>query len=351
MSRPRGSVILLAVLLGVVLSLAVSFGRAQIVQGNSVPLVNALQIAGVAAGVDVVAASIPAGEVYLPVTADDWREVLFVLATTHGLTVCELGANTLLVTGSDGAAALCAPEPEPDALEEEEAPAMPEAVIDETPESRTEYYDIRLRVIEISEQAGVSAGFDWGSTVFDTVAALVVGDAATAARRFATGEITSAIRFLESEGIGRRLDDISVRARTGLPALFRSGGDVSVNLVGAGNENISRTYTYGLALNVTPGERDDNGLVLEVNLDSSAPVNVSNPELLTLTRRTVDTEVTIGCGQAVVLGSIYRLAEDIAGQGLPGLSSIPVAGYAFGTAGVNRSASSAVLTLEVTCVS
>jgi hypothetical protein len=353
--RVRGSAVALGVVLGLVLPLVVVFGKAQ-ESGEPMPLVTALQASAVAAGIDVIIADVPDVQVYLSRTAGDWRRVLEGLASAYGLTLCELVPGTLLVTGAPGADRVCVVEPEPvsaPVVEPEPVVAPPPAPEvrehEEANGNGAEHYDIRLRVIEIAEQDGVSLGFDWQGGVFDTVAALVVGDYAAVARRLVSGEITAAIRFLESEGIGRRIDDLRVRAVPGIPALFRSGGDVTVNLVGAGNENISRTYGYGLSLSVTAGERSEGGVPLAVSIDASSPVNVSRPDLLTMSRRTVDSRVHLDCGEAVVLGSLFRLSEDYAGQGLPGVAEVPGLGFAFGTLGHNRSATSLVLTLELAC--
>lgn len=324
------------------------------VEAEAIPLYQALQVSGVGAGVDLVIAQVPEVSVHMPVHADDWRDVLDMLAVVHDLTLCEIGPRTLLVSGAASAARLCSVEIAEVVTDEGPGAVSvgePVEVAAVEPAEQPESFDVRLRVVEISEQAGISAGLDWSGAVFDTVTSLVVGDLAGAARRLVSGDVTSAIRFLESEGVGRRVDDLSVRARTGLASVLRSGGDISVNLVGAGNENISRSYAYGLSLTVTPLLREAEGIPFVLSVDSSTPINVSSPELLTLSRRSISNEVRLVCGEAAVIGSLYRESEDYAGQGLPGLAEIPAVGFAFGTLGHNRATSSIVLILEVECLS
>ncbi len=215
-------------------------------------------------------------------------------------------------------------------------------------EPTVENYVVRLRIIEISERAALSAGFDWGDSVFGTITTLVSGDVLGAARRFLSSDVADAIRFLESEGLGRKLDDLSTPLRSGVPASIQSGGTVSVNLVGGGQQNISTSYSYGLQSNIT-AEPIEGGALLDLSLQVQTPINISSPNLLNISDRSITNTLEVRCGEAVPLLTLFQLTEDGEGSGLPGVSRVPVVGYLAGSSSEQFARSSVVVTLDLVC--
>ena len=387
--------VLVGVLLGALFMLALTFAafnRAMAQEVHALPFHAAAQALALIGDFSLVASGLPDEVVYVPVQPDPSSalEVLTALGRAYGVCVLQLPSNVVLVapaddsggceyltaavlpesdsmhdgadslSGGTGIAALGdRPSGEDDLSRSGTVPASGEELPgDSRPadgvreesvdEPQAASYIIRLRIVEIAEQHGQSAGFDWQGGVWQTVAALMAGDVAAAAGRFLASDVTSAVRFLESEGVGRQLDDLSFVARSGLPAVFNAGGNISVNLVSGTGEPVSRQYPYGLSLRVTPESIED-GALLTVQLDASTPVSVSNPELLNISNRSISSSLEVGCSEAVVLGSLFQLSEDGTGSGLPGISSVPGVGYLAGTASRAYSRSSVVLTLDLTC--
>lgn len=218
---------------------------------------------------------------------------------------------------------------------------------DAQPSQEFEPVAVRLRVVEFAENSGITAGLELRSQAFSDLVAYAFGDG-FAAYRLLTSELVDSLRLAESSGVGRKLDDISVTGVVGIPLLFQAGGNINVNLVGAGQENISAVYAYGLNLGVTVTKQADS-YVLDYNLQSSAPVSASDPELITLASRSVSSKVMVGCAESVVIAGFRQDYQDTTGSGLPGLGSLPGLGYAFASANVTETRTTLLLTLELVC--
>lgn len=335
-----------------------SFGYvavAQTVRGESMPLVTALQTAGLAADVQVVVAGVPVGDVFLPAVADDWRAVLDGLAAAFGLHVCELGPSTILVSESEEAGRLCGPAAveeivsvETDVVVEpvtvpvaEVAPAVLEVPITDLV--------YRVRVLQLDETRAVDLGLDWSGGVFETAARLLAGGYAVSHGVFPVEQMGSLVRFLESEGVAMRLEDVELRSY-GAPVRFNRGGTIAVNLVGGGNSSIVERFQYGLGLDLEGAEAD--GVVeLRYQFTDSAPSNVSDPSNVQISSTTSASVVRVPCGHSVVLAAIGSSREGVQGSGLPVLAAVPGVGYAFGTGGVVEGRTTFVVTVDVGCSS
>lgn len=344
------------VVLGLVVSL-VAVSRAQ-TSGTPLPLVTALQAAAEAAEVQLIVAGVPAAEVYLPVTSDDWHAALVGLALVHGLTVCELGPRTLLVTDSPHAAAVCGDsheehaEPQPSPVLEPvgsgaELPAPEEepGPVEEEGEGALVY---RVRVLQLDESRARELGLDWGAGVLDVAGRLVVSGWQLANGVWPSSGLGEVVRFLESEGVAMRLDDVELVTRDGAPVRFQRGGTINVNLVGGGDAAISARYDYGLTLDLS-GQRRGEAVALAWTFADSAPGNVSDPRNVQLASTTASGLVDVPCGHSIVLAGMGSVREGVAGEGLPVLASAAGAGWAFGTAAVSSGRVSYVVTVDVGC--
>lgn len=351
-----------AVTVGLLLGLAVSFvvvARANSVNGEPMPLVTALQAAALAADLHVVVAGVPAADVYLPVTSGDWRAVLFALAVTHGLTVCELAPDTVLVSDSEAASGFC----EGPALNTDSA-VVPEAVesvrtseVAAEPAEAASQAEViapaglvyRVRVLQLDETRAIDLGLDWSGGVFETAAKLMAGGYAAIQGLFPVAQMGDLVRFLESEGVAMRLEDVELRSESGVPVSFNRGGTIAVNLVGGGGATIVERFSYGLGLDLD-GTEEGGVVALRYRFSDSAPSNVSDPSNVQLASTTSNSLVRVPCGHSVVVAAIGSSREGSQGSGLPGLAGIPGAGYAFGVGGVVQGRSTFVVTVDVGCV-
>lgn len=359
MSRLRRGAVM--VLLGVLLGLVVSasyVGFAQ-TRGEPMPLVTALQASAEAAGLSLIVAGVPAADVYLPQTSDDWGDVLRSLAVAFGLEVCELGPKTWLVTDSPHSGAICGGdhesepvhEPQPDAERTGTAAAAlpaPETEPQPEPEAAPGSLVYRLRVLQLDENRAEELGLDWGAGVFDVAGRLVLAGHQVAAGFWPSSGLGEIVRFLETEGVAVRLDDLELRARGGEPVRFQRGGTINVNLVGGGEASIVQRFDYGLTLELV-GVIHGEEVALRYSFGDSAPGNVTDPRNVQLSTTSASGVIDLPCGYSTVLAGLGSAREGHQGRGLPVLGEVAALGYVFGTSAYTDSRVSYVVTVDVEC--
>lgn len=353
------------VLAGLVLGLALSFAvvaRAQQVDGQSLPVVTALQAVAAAAGVGVIVADVPAIEVWIPQRSGDWLAVLEAIGGALGLEVCEISPGTWLVSGAPGAGVVCAADAEEEVGHEEFVAPVPGAVAPVGPASSeveqaaeilpvevvapvVEALGLRLRVVQIDERRALELGINWRGGVFATAGAIL-----GAGQLIAGGVIPGAVfdrivSFLETEGVALRLEDVSLATIAGVPVAFNRGGSLNVTL--ARETSVERSFSYGLGLTVTP-ERLGDVFLLAYRFDDSSP-GATSPELIELAATTSRGSVLAGCGETVVLASSVTMREVGEGAGLPVAASVPGLGYLAGSRSDRVTLGSFVITLEPLC--
>lgn len=350
MTRRGVRTVLLGLLLGTLLSFAY-LGVAQ-TSGHPLPLVTAMQAAAEAAEVSLIVADVPVTEVYLPQFADDWRRVLTQLAFAHGLVVCEVGPNTLMVSGSEHAHKLCTPEPEATTdvgpveapAVEEAAAAEPVPVVEAAPLEAVRY---RLRVVQLDETRAASLGIDWAGRAFETASLLAGGWLVAKTGMIPSPQLDDVIVFLEREGVAMRLEDLELGGVLGRPVTFNRGGSINVSLPSEGG-GIQRTYSYGLQVTVT-GHREGGGLLLDYVVTDSNPSNVTDPMNVQLTSTDTRAAVLAECGQSVVLASLYSERDEGQGAALPVVGRVAALGYFGGVGSDSLGRVAVVLTLDVLC--
>src|SRR5690606_34645645 len=102
------------------------------------------------------------------------------------------------------------------------------------------------------------------------------------------------VRFLESEGVAMRLEDVELRSGSGRAVSFNRGGSISVNLVGGGGASIVENYAYGLGLELL-GLVEDGMVELDYSFTDSAPSNVADPSNVQLASTTSRSVVRVPC--------------------------------------------------------
>jgi hypothetical protein len=212
----------------------------------------------------------------------------------------------------------------------------------------TEPVAVRLRVIEIGENSGLQLGTQWSTQILSDLLSFAVGDV-YAPYRLLTSDLADAVRLVESSGAGRKLDDILLNGIIGVPLSFQAGGTVNVNLVGAGEQNISASYPYGLTVAITANRLDDGTITLDYSIDSSSTVSASDPSLINVASRGINSSVDLFCGEAAIIAAFRQDYSDNTGSGLPGLGSLPVVGYAFAVDTFTATKTTLLVSLEVAC--
>ena len=309
--------------------------------GESMPLITALQSAAMAAKVDLVVADVPMVDVYMPSTSTDWMAVVRGLAGAHGLQVCELSERGFLVTGSPHWASVC----DPVRVGTSGGAEGGRVGGSSAPAGRLTY---RVRVVQVDETRAAEMGISWDEGVFRTAGMLVAGVALVTDGYFPAPDFGRIVSFLESEGVGTRLEDVTLESVAGVPVSFNRGGSINVNLPASGGGSIQQSFAFGLGLDMT-GVIEGDSVRLSYSLTDSSPSNVSDPTNVQLASTTSRGEAMIPCGHAAVIASIGSERTGGQGSGLPGISAVPVVGYAGGRAQVSGAFVSYVVTVDVEC--
>lgn len=208
-------------------------------------------------------------------------------------------------------------------------------------------HNVRIRLLEVADNASGTVGVDWSSGLLSTVIGAAAGAAAGVLPSFVPSDLSRTVSALESRGLARKLDDVRLVLTDGSPTVFRSGGSLQLSLVGGGDTKIERTLQYGLTLNLTPTPEVDGSLSVAVNADLSSPVSVSNPQLLDLTTRAVQSSVTAAPGRGVVLAAFASTRDEGTVSGLPGLSSVPGVSVLAGRTSSTAARTTVIVTLEM----
>ncbi len=212
-----------------------------------------------------------------------------------------------------------------------------------------ESFNIRLRLLEINETRGLDLGINWDGGILETAGRLIAGAGQYQAGALPTADLDEVVSFLETESIARRLDDVSLAAFPGEPVRFQSGGDVNVQLVGSGERNISKTFEFGLIVDVTPLRLSENVVRLDYSVQDVDPGNTADPTLITRNSQNLTGAQPAECGQSIVIGQFVRGRGESQGSGLPGVSRVPVFGYGAGVGSTSTATRIYVLTLDLEC--
>lgn len=206
-------------------------------------------------------------------------------------------------------------------------------------------YAVRLRLLELADNAASGGGVDWSKGLLGQLLGAAASLAAGAG--FNPGTLTSTVSALEEKGLARKLDDVRLVLTEGRPTTFQSGGTLQLSLIGSGSAAIERNLQYGLSLSLTPAVQADGSVAVDVSADLASPASVSNPALLDLARRNVQSSVLAQPGSGVVLASFQSIREEAAASGVPGAAAVPAVGWLAGRASSSTARSTVVVTLEL----
>lgn len=88
----------------------------------------------------------------------------------------------------------------------------------------------------------------------------------------------------------------------------------------------------GILLKVTPNVTSDGRVFMKVKIEKSSAgqtVKTTEGEMFSIERRGAETKVLVGDGETSVIGGIFQQSDSSSGDGVPGLSRLPVIGWLF----------------------
>jgi hypothetical protein len=205
----------------------------------------------------------------------------------------------------------------------------------------------RFRVMQIDDSRAARLGIDWRA-LLTTANALAGSVPPVLAGFMASPDLDGFVSALESQGVATRLEDMRLEGVSGEPVSFNRGGSINVSLVGGGDATVSRTFQFGLGFTVT-GLVVPGGVRVLYTFDDSSPSNVSDASNVQISSTSNQSSTILECGGSTLLAALSteRFSHD--GAGLPGVSRVPVLGYAAGQSSDDQRRSMIAVTLEVSC--
>ena len=152
------------------------------------------------------------------------------------------------------------------------------------------------------------------------------------------GDFTSALRFLEDEGLARILAEPRLVTLSGQEASFLAGGEFPIPVPQDNNTVTIEFREFGVALRFTPVVMSDGKISLrvapsvsDIASTSTIPSGIVGAEFVVpnLTTRKLETTVQLHDGQTLALAGLLQdnLRESV--NKIPGLGDLPIIGALF----------------------
>ena len=228
---------------------------------------------------------------------------------------------------------------------------------------------IKTYVVEITDTGGIGGGVDWSQTLGlnpnQGAKFSLTGQAgipvATSNLSTVTGTVVKGGSGFFSSGLVLNLSDVQITlrglaerglirsnnspmtvAKSGMPVTIRSDTKQTIFLQTPGTQvygpsTTPYTFTTGLTIDIVA--RILHGGLIDLNLNptlstvagTSAAQPGTSTQIPIISTRSTTANVTVRSGQAAVIGGILQDSDTFTSNGIPGLSRIPIIGYAFKT--------------------
>lgn len=230
--------------------------------------------------------------------------------------------------------------------------------------------NLRVRVAEMSREVTRELGFNW--SILGQVGRFAFGlltgrgalgaigfpfpgiGGATPPDRIAGGysgggwDVNGVIDALARDNLITVLAEPNLTALSGEVASFLAGGEFPIPVAQRDNQITIEFKQFGVSLAFVPtvlsGERISLRVRPEVSeLSESGAIMVNNLRIPALTVRRAETTVELGSGQSFAIAGLFQDATRLGGQGMPGLSEVPVLGALFRSDRFRRNESELVI--------
>jgi pilus assembly protein CpaC len=224
---------------------------------------------------------------------------------------------------------------------------------------------LRVRVAEVTDNAIKELGFDWYgeghsnrpwldgfltggiltskiSPYTDSPPGLTVGPQTDGflgyLRNAGDLKLQVAWKALEERGDLRTLASPTLVTRSGMPAMFLSGGEIPVPIA-SGSSGSTQTVTiewksFGVKLDFTPTVEEDNSITMKVvpelsQIDFSNTLSLAGFSVPSLITRKASTTVNLRSGEHLAIGGLKQTDKLKVVRRVPILGYIPLLGFFF----------------------
>ncbi len=191
--------------------------------------------------------------------------------------------------------------------------------------------------VQYDKRSGYSVGIDWpsrlgGEAIQSSINFDLLSNQTTSATASIVNHPLPALDIAATHGWAKVLRQATVITANGNKANYTSGGEQNFSVANGLTSEI-RSIDFGTNVGVLPfydSESGDIEITVEADVSELVPA-LSGTTIPGRAISTLNTKVKLKLGQSLVLSGIRSSSERRGSRGLPGLSSLPILGYLFGS--------------------
>lgn len=199
---------------------------------------------------------------------------------------------------------------------------------------------IDVKLMEISRQAAVNIGLNWGDALPVNAAANLQNPVVAGSLGRWQGALSvvsnfdAVLNILSRKGLARMLSNPVLLAKNGTEAKFQAGGEIPIPVNQALGQATVEWKNFGMLLAFTPRVDPYGNVLLALKAESSEldfaqGVDSGGFHIPALTTRRTENQVNLVVGETLILAELFsaRNAKEV--SKVPGLGSIPLIGELF----------------------
>lgn len=191
-----------------------------------------------------------------------------------------------------------------------------------------------VRLVEVRRDQVRQLGIGWNAQARGPEVALQGGSGADgfALNASIASTLSSRLDLLRQKGMAFVVADPTLNCRSGGVARFVSGGEVPIPVTDGLGATDVQYKEYGVILEVRPRADRSGAIYAEVEIElSQLDSSVRVGDFPGFVKRRTSTAINVLAGETVALAGLVARERSRDRQGLPGLSSLPAAGWLFGS--------------------
>ena len=246
---------------------------------------------------------------------------------------------------------------------------------------------IKTYIVEVTDTNSIGGGLDWSQTLglqpgqgakfsltgqagippasnFQTVTGAINahgGGFFTNGLVLNMSDVQVTLQALKAKGWIRNNNSPMTVAKSGMPVTIRSDTKQTIFLQTPGTQvygpsTIPYTFTTGLTIDVV-GRILEGGLIdlnLNPTLSTISGTSAAQPGTTTqipiISTRSTTADITVRSGQAAVIGGILQDSVTFTANAVPGLSKIPILGYAFKSRSYSKQRTNLIVIVSPTII-
>jgi pilus assembly protein CpaC len=192
---------------------------------------------------------------------------------------------------------------------------------------------MQVRLVEVRRDQMRQLGVSWGTQAQGPRIALTAGAGSGLALDAAiASSLESRLDLLQQKGMAFVVAEPTLNCRSGGVARFVSGGEVPIPITDGLGATDVQYKEYGVILEIRPRADRSGAIYADVEVElSQLDASVRVGDFPGFVKRRTSTAINVQAGETVALAGLLARERSRDRQGLPGLSSLPAAGWLFGS--------------------